>query len=390
MKGCLLGQPYFLNIQHLKVMKRFLIAILCLAVATSTMAAPKAKPVSYVNATELTMIGKLCQTTNPYHRVEVANVDGISKGEARLLCMSSGLAIAFKTTSTAIYVKATYGPSSRWNAHAPLASTTGFNLFIKDGKGEWIWAASRAHKIIPTAENLESLSKPLKVISGMAPEEKECILYLPLYSELTSLEIGVYQGAEIEALPNPFRHNIAVFGSSFTHGSCASGAGLTWPAFLSRATGLHLCSFGMSGNSKLQPYLGEVFGATKADALICDAFSNPDIEQIRTRIRPFIEAVRKGNPNLPIIFLNTIYREHRNFQPKYDKREQARIDFVEETLAQVVKEYKNIYFVNVPNQTGTDHITSADGTHPYSYGYHRWAQAIEKPIMKILKKHKIK
>ena len=165
---------------------------------------------------------------------------------------------------------------------------------------------------------------------------------------------------------------------------------MTWPAFLSRSTGLYLCSFGMSGNSKLQPYLGEVFGQSKADALICDAFSNPSIAQIGSRIRPFIEAVRKHSPNMPIIFLNTIYRENRNFQPRYEKKEQDRIDFVEETMAQVVKEYKGVYFVNVPNQTGTDHVTSADGVHPYSYGYHRWAQAIEKPIMKILKKHKIK
>ena len=93
---------------------------------------------------------------------------------------------------------------------------------------------------------------------------------------------------------------------------------------------------------------------------------------------------------MPIIFLNTIYREHRNFLPAYEKKEQSRISYVEELMPAILSEYKNVYFVNVPNQTGTDHITSADGTHPYSYGYHRWAQAIEKPVLKILKKHKIK
>ena len=374
-------------------MKRFLLAVVCVAMAISVSAQQKSKKepkVKYVNATELTLIGKLCETTNPYHRVEVANVEGISKSEANLLKMSSGLAIVFKTDAKSIWVKAQYGPASSWNPCAPLASTTGFNLFIKDSNNEWTWAASKAHKIAPNKDNLEALSAPLQLIKGLVKGEKECLLYLPLYSELVGLEIGVNEGATIDALPNPFRRTIAVFGSSFTHGSCASGAGLTWPAFLSRSTGLYLCSFGMSGNSKLQPYLGEVFGATKAEALICDAFSNPSIKQIEERIRPFIEAVRKGNPNIPIIFLNTIYREHRNFQPGYDKREQNRIDCVERVLAEVVKEYKNVYFVNVPNQTGTDHVTSADGTHPYSYGYHRWAQAIEKPILKILKKHKIK
>ncbi|MBQ3027194.1 MAG: SGNH/GDSL hydrolase family protein [Alistipes sp.] len=372
-------------------MKKILLALVCAAMAVSVSAAPKKAPkVDYVNATELTLVGKLCETTNPYHRVEVANVDGITKGEARLLKMASGLAIAFKTNASSIYVKATYGPASSWGSYAPLVTTTGFNLFIKDDNGEWTWAAAKAHKVVPTAKTLDKLSKPLNLVSGLVKGEKECLLYLPLYSEILSLEIGVNKGANIAALENPFRHNIAVFGSSFTHGSCSSGPALTWPAFLSRATGLHLCSFGMSGNSKLQPYLGEEFAKTKADALICDAFSNPTVAQIGSRIRPFIQAVRKHKPDMPIIFLNTIYREHRNFRPAYEKREQSRIEFVEETMKAVTKEFKNVYFVNVPNQTGTDHITSADGTHPYSYGYHRWAQAIQKPIQKILKKHKIK
>ena len=376
-------------------MKRFLMAIICAAMVVSVSAAPKKKAapkIDYVNATELTMLGKLGETTNPYHRVETDNVEGISKTEARLLRMASGLAIAFKTDATVLYVKAQYGKGCSWTPYAPLASTTGFNLFIKNDAGEWTWAASRSHKLAPTAKVLEAglLNAPLSIMNGMAKGEKECILYLPLYSELTALEIGVDKGANIEALKNPFRHNIAVFGSSFTHGSCASGAGLTWPAFFSRSTGLHVCSYGMSGNSRLQPYLGEVFGKINADALVCDAFSNPSVAQIGARMRPFIEAVRKNNPKMPIIFLNTIYREHRNFLPAYDKKEQSRIDYVEELMASIVSEYKDVYFVNVPNQTGTDHITSADGTHPYSYGYHRWAQAIEKPVLKILKKYKIK
>ena len=371
-------------------MKRFLVAVICAAFVVSVSAAPKKEvPVTYVDATSLTMLGKLCKTTNPYHRVEVETVEGISKGEAKLLKMSSGLAIAFKTNATSIYVKANYGPASTWNGYAPLASTSGFNLFIKKD-GEWTWAASKVRKLPPTKENFEKLAKPLAVARGLVKGEKECIIYLPLYSELLSLEIGVNEGANIEALPNPFRHNIAVFGSSFTHGSCASGAGLTWPAFLSRATGLHMCSFGMSGNSKLQPYLGEVFAKTDADALICDAFSNPNIATIRSRIRPFIEAVRKHKPNMPIIFLNTIYRESRNFFPRSEKKEHDRIVYVEKVMKDIEKEYKNVYFVNIENQTGTDHLTSADGTHPYSYGYHRWAQAIEKDVVKILKKHNIK
>ena len=114
-------------------MKRILMALVCAALVVSVSAAPKKKApkVDYVNATELTMLGKLCETTNPYHRVETANVEGISKTEARLLRMSSGLVVAFKTDATSIYVKPVYGEGCSWSAYSPLAATTGFNIFIK-------------------------------------------------------------------------------------------------------------------------------------------------------------------------------------------------------------------------------------------------------------------
>ena len=237
-------------------MKRLFMAVVCVAIVLSAAAQRKAPKLDYVNALDLTMIGKLCETTNPYHRMETEKVEGISKGEAHLLKMTSGLAIAFRTNAKAIYVKARYGKNTIWNQYAPLTSTQGFNLFIKDAEGEWTWAASRAHKITPHPSRFDKMAEPLHIISGLYEGEKECLLYLPLFSELEGLEIGITPGADIEKMPNPFRYNIAVFGSSFTHGSCASGAGLTWPAFLSRSTDWHICSFGMSGNSKLQPYLG--------------------------------------------------------------------------------------------------------------------------------------
>ena len=46
--------------------------------------------------------------------------------------------------------------------------------------------------------------------------------------------------------------------------------------------------------------------------------------------------------------------------------------------------------IDVEDQTGTDHETSADGIHPTSWGYKRWADAIQKPLLKIFKKYGIK
>ena len=113
-------------------MKKVLLALVCAVLVLSVSAAPKKKApkIDYVNATELTLLGKLCETTNPYHRVETANIPELTKGEARLLRMSSGLAVAFKTDATILYVKPTYGPGCSWNCYARRNGKTLFQSSV--------------------------------------------------------------------------------------------------------------------------------------------------------------------------------------------------------------------------------------------------------------------
>ena len=376
-------------------MKKLMLMLLALAVVST--GAMAQKNVKWVDAQSLTHLGKLCQTTNPYHRVEVANYPELNKTESRLLRKSAGESIVFETNSTTVWVKATFGFARETGGMTRNASC-GFNLYIEKD-GQWTWASSKSQSIYSFVNGqitdkdkngTRLLDRPLQMIANMDSLNKKCILYLPLYSELVALEIGVEEGAEIKPMENPFRHKIAIFGSSFTHGSCASAAGQTYPAFLSRQTGLYFCGLGMSGNSKLQPVIGRILGGTDADAIVVDAFSNPTIQIIDERIDLFIGEIRAQRPEIPIIFLRTIYRESRNFDLKSEKREQDRIDHVEKVMARVTSTYKNVYFINVKDQTGTDHETSADGIHPTSWGYKRWADAIQKPLQKILKKHGIK
>ena len=355
-----------------------------------------ASTIKYVDAATLTIAGKLSKTTNPYHRAEVSEYPSLKQGRSRtgkplegtLLRMSTGVMVVFETDSPEIWVQPEYGFTYPFYS-MPMSATHGFNLYIeKDGK--LLWAASRGRTVDAQGEGKIEAEKPLRLVANMDGTMKRCVLYLPLYSELLSLKVGVAEGATIRAAENPFRHNVAVFGSSFTHGASASCAGQTWPAFFSRLTGLHVCSYAMSAYSKLQPVVGEIIGKAKPDALICDSFSNPSNEQIKTRIRPFINAVRRENPNMPIIFLRTIYRENRNFDQKADKSEQSRIDCAAMVMKEVVKEYKGVYYLEVDNMTGTTGETSGDGVHPHSMGYYEWAKAIEKPVLKILKKHGLK
>jgi len=367
-------------------MKRFLLLIVALGL-TFSFATAKVE-LEWTDAQKLNHIGKMCKTKNPYNRVEVNDYPELNKTEANLLKTCAGQAILFETDAEEIWVKASYGYRSH-NRAMPATAGSGFNLYIEH-EGEWKWAASVVNGEGHDSKGNAKIEQPLRVIRRMDGSNHRCLLYLPLFAELTKLEIGVPQGAKIKAIKNPFRHNIAIFGSSFTHGSGATCAGMTYPAFLMRQTGLNLNSFGMSGNSKLQRVMGEILGGTKADAYICDAFSNPSIEQIRDRIRPFIAEIRKRNPKAPIIFLRTIYRDGRFFDTGAEKKEADRMVYVDNLMKEICAEYSDVYFIDTPNQTGTDMLTSADGVHPCSWGYKRWADTIQPKVVEILSKYNIK
>jgi len=324
------------------------------------------------------MIGQLFpDNPNPYHRVDTTRFKGFTRSENNQVRQSAGLACAFRTNSTIITIRVEYGQSSMDR------SAGGFDLYIKDEKGKWLWAGNAI------GDN-KNPQRDITLIRDMDGTEHECLIYLPLFSELRRLEVGIQEGSEISAIPNPFRHRIAFFGSSFTHGSRTSRSAMSYPSQLSRATGLHILNLGCSGNCKLQSYFCDVLCAVDADAFVFDTFSNPSIPEIEERLFPFIEKMQKAHPGKPLIFQRTIYRERRNFNIANRQFEKAREERAEELMKEATRRYKDVYYIKKTNATSPSHETSVDGTHPGDYGYTLWAESLRKPLLKILRKYGIK
>ncbi len=361
-------------------MKR-LITLIALALITLTAVAQTPKNVVYTftEASDLNLIGKLIDTPNPYHRVDTVKYKGFTKGENNQVRCSAGLAVLFRTNSTVITVQTDFGYMNM-GTNTMGTALRGYDLYIKKD-GEWLYTASRAHGAGREEDNLV-------LIQDMDDSVKECMLYLPIYSEEYSVKIGIQEGAVIEALESPFRHRIGIWGSSYTHGISTTRPGMSYPMQLMRMTGLQFLSLGMSGNCKMQPYIADVLCDADVDAFVFDCFSNPDAKMIEERLFPFIEKIQAAHPGKPLIFQQTIYRESRNFSLASEKKEAAKQAMAEKLMKEAVKKYEDVYFIQT-NATDELHSTSADGTHPSDYGYYLWAKSIEKPIRKILKKYGI-
>ena len=365
---------------HLFIMKR-IIALWLLALIP--VMASWAQEYRYVEASDLTVTGKVFpDTPNPYHRIDTARFHGFTKDELKLVLESSGIAIAFRTDSPSIRVLPKYVRPYFGGGTTGFAGR-GFDLYIKKD-GKWLWAAAGL-------QNDNALDKPVNLIKDMDSSVKECLLYLPVRSEVSSVKIGVEEGRILEPVGQPFRHRVAVFGSSFTHGASTSKAGMAYPSILSRETGIQFLNLGVSGRCRLQDYFAAALAqAPDVDAFLFDPFSNPTPEEIRERLFPFIEAMQSAHPGKPLIFQQTIYRERRNFNKQADSYERERMDVAAKLMKEACKKYKDVYFITTTNATSPDHYTSVDGTHPGDYGYTLWARSIRKPVLRILKKYGIR
>ncbi|MDO4511280.1 MAG: SGNH/GDSL hydrolase family protein [Bacteroidales bacterium] len=351
------------------------VAVMAAAVA---LAAPKTK---YLDAKNLTLVGKLMPgTPNPYHRIDTIRYKGFDKKELLQVREAAGMSIAFKTNSRNIKVACNFGEVERPRNSMGIAAY-GFDLYIKKD-GQWRWAGSGARPY-------ESLSNPLSLVTNMDGTEHECLLYLPLFAEINQLMIGIDEDATIDPSPIPFRHRIAIFGSSYTHGTSTSRAGMTYPAQFCRATGLQLLGLGCSGHSMLQPYFAEALADVDADAFIFDGFSNPSAKLIKERLFPFIERIQKSHPGKPLIFQQTIDREYCTFNTARAKSEAEKKAMAEKMMAEAMTKYKDVYFIH-PNATSDNHEASVDGIHPSDYGYTLWARSIIPQVTAILAKYGIK
>ena len=332
------------------------------------------KEVLFVDADMLTITGKTMSTSSPYHRIDTTVVTGISSSENQQARCSAGLAVAFTTNSSFIDLHPVYKWEHKKDNMTGIAAA-GFDLYIKEDN-KWVYASTGAPKVRDSI---------FTIVANMDTTEKECLLYLPIYSELEILKIGVQADASIKGTPNPFTLKTVFFGSSFTQGTSASRPGMSYPMQLQRSLNLDVCNLGFSGNSKLQPYFAEMIAGIDADAFVLDAFSNPNEKMIRERLIPFLDIIIQRHKTIPIIFVETIHRGNTNFNLKSRDHETRKRKAARELMAGLVQKYKNVYFISNPLPKEASDDTSADGVHPSDLGYYRWSKTLGSKLQEILR-----
>lgn len=329
----------------------------------------------YTPAQELLLVGKATSEGEYFHRVDTAKYHSMLPKVKKLFTNSAGLAISFTTNSPVIKAKWTV-PDNPQLPNLTRIAQKGLDLYIKrDGK--WQFAGVGMPGGVTTERVL---------VDNMGAEEKECLLYLPLYDELKSLEIGVPAGSYIRKGANPFKKKIVVYGSSILQGASASRPGMAYPARLSRSSGYNFINLGLSGNGKMEKEVAAMLADIDADVFILDCIPNPSPKEITERAVDFVMTLRQKHSDTPIIIIQTLIRETGNFNRKAREHVKRQNEAIAEQVEVLRKKgVKNLYFIKEDRFLGTDHEGTIDGTHPNDLGFDRMLKKYKPAIGKILK-----
>ena len=197
----------------------------------------------YHDASKFPLLGKATEATGARYERLPDSLKNISRAPLwNLSRNSAGMAIRFRSNSTTI--------AAKWEAlinfhmnHMTDTGAKGLDLYCLQKNGEWRFVNSGR----PNGKTNQAT-----IIANMQPEEREYMLYLPLYDGLVSLSIGIDSLATIDQplIDYPIRQKPIVFyGTSILQGGCASRPGMAHTNIISRRLNRECINLGFSGNA---------------------------------------------------------------------------------------------------------------------------------------------
>lgn len=346
-----------------------------LLLLVSLMTYGQQETVRFYPATEFGVHGLAKEVSaDSYSRIDSLNSVHISKRLQSLSRNSAGLYVEFQTNSSFIDIKWELKSYHVLPNMTPLA-VNGFDLYgLKDSIWQYVDSG------IPKAAQNE-----VRIIKNMEGSMTSFRLYFPLYSTVKSLDIGVDQQAVIAPIPVADKPRIVIYGSSITQGASASRPAMAFTSIMARALDVEVINLGFSGAGKMEPEMADIVKKIKADVFILDCVPNPSPEQITERTIPFVEVLREAQPNVPILMVESLFREAGNWNQVLGERVKAQNEAFHASYQELIKKrYTQLHYIYSDQLIGDDHEATTDGVHFSDLGHYRMAKTLEKKLSTLL------
>lgn len=288
---------------------------------------------------------------------------------------SAGMMFRFKTNSPSIHVHYELRSDRLAMPHMPATGVSGVDLYARDDQGKWKWVQVTR----PGAKTVK-----VELIGGLAPGEREYAAYLPLYNGVEFVKIGVTESSRFEGL-KPRPAPIVFYGTSITHGACASRPGMVHTAILGRKLDRPVVNLGFSGNGKMDLEVADYLVQLDAAAYVIDCLPNMGPADVTTKCEPLVRRLREAKPTTPIVLV-----EDRRFTNSWITP--AKQKFHDDNHAALKKAYDNLikagvqglFYIEGDALYGDDTEGATDASHASDLGFLRQAEAFEPVLRKAL------
>ena len=312
----------------------------------------------------------------PFDRLPAAAEGVVREDVWKLSRDSAGMAVRFRSAATELHVRYRLTRNELAMPHMPATGVSGGDLYARDGQGRWKWVMVTK----PASQTVETV-----VVSALAPGLREYAAYLPLYNGVESLMLGAPEGSALTPLEPPRGKPIAIYGTSITHGACASRPGMAWPAILGRKLAREVINLGFSGNGRMEPEVGRFLQQIDAGAFVIDCLPNMAAANlVAERVGPLVQQLRERHPTTPLLFVEDRTFGNAWIDPSVQALHAARRKALREAIAALRSTDHNLHLLGGDALLGTDSEGTTDGSHPNDLGMMRQAEAVAAVLQPFL------
>ena len=149
--------------------------------------------------------------------------------------------------------------------------------------------------------------------SDLAPGHKDCELWLPHNAFIELRSLIVEDGAKVAPMTADTRPKWIHYGSSISQCAEAEEPAYVWPAVAARRANVAVQNLGLSGQCHLDQFVARTIRDADADIVsIKTGINIVNMDSMRERVfRPilhgFLDTVREGKPDTPIIAVSPIF-----------------------------------------------------------------------------------
>ncbi len=326
--------------------------------------------VKWIDGSRLPIEGRAFDDTEHYYDRLPANVTtNVNGGVRSMKHHTAGMQFRFVTDSKTLRFRWTPYSGGLSMDHMPATGVSGIDVYRWDEtRGCWLYQKTGR---ITDARKGGSLT--LDWTPGTP-----CIVNLPLYNGLRNFSLGIDPKATVKPFPHPsgVTKPVVFYGTSITHGGCASRPGLSFVNRVGRDLDVPVVNLGFSGSGVMEFEMSEHLARIDASCYVLDCLWNMSLwknpknsgRSVEGNYEKFIRNLRAKRPDVPIVMAE----QCDVFAGKPNEKDV----FIRKLYDKLIAEgWKNLVYLPKDKMYTGDFEGTVDGCHPNDLGMETMARA---------------